>query len=239
MKPVKTRIDGGKLAILVACLIAGTWLWDYPVMLPLKLLVVMMHETGHALASLLVGGSVDRITLAMDQSGACLSSLPRSVLGQIVVYSAGYVGSTVAGGMLLLTTYRYQLGRRVLGATSVWLAVMGILYAGDLFTLAFCGGAAIAAGLAARFLPFGAVSGINLFVAAFSALYAVRDLRDDLWDGAVRGQSDAALLSQITYVPSVVWAALWTVASLAVLFLFAKWSLARAPSRLEPLPLRG
>jgi hypothetical protein len=237
MASAKARIDGGKVAILLACVVAGALLWDYPLMLPLKLLVVMMHESGHALASLLVGGSVDRITLAADQSGACLSSLPQGLFGQIVVYSAGYVGSTLAGGMLILTTYRFRLGRWVLGAACVWLAAMGLLYARDPFTLLFCAVAAAAMGLGAKLLPAGAVEAVNLFLAAFSTLYAVRDLQDDLWSSAVRSQSDAALLAQITYVPAVVWAALWTLASFAVLLVFARWSLVRLPAevgRLEP-----
>ena len=45
---------------------------------------------------------------------------------------------------------------------------------------------------------------------ACPALYAVMDLKDDLWNSAVRSQSDAQLLADLTIVPAVVWAALWT-----------------------------
>lgn len=221
----ETRLDWSKLAVLVACLVAGTLLWDYPVVLPLKLVVVAMHETGHALASLFVGGSVDRISLSSDQSGYCLSRLPEGTLRQITVYSAGYLGSTIAGSLLLLATFRFRMRRAVLGGMSVWLAVVGLLYGRDTFTLFFCFGAAAALGLAAKFLPDGAADALNLFLAAFSVLYAVIDLRDDLWDGAVRTRSDAALLSDLTYVPSIVWAAVWTVGSVVILFFFARLAL--------------
>jgi hypothetical protein len=240
MAATRSRLDVGRVTILVVCLVAGTLLWDYPVVLPLKLLVVAMHETGHALASLLVGGSVDRITLASNESGACLSRLPQGVFRQIFVYSAGYLGSAVAGALLLLATYRLRLRRAVLGGLSVWLAVIGLLYGRDPFTLCFCFGAAVALGLAARFLPPGAVDAVNLFLAAFSSLYAVIDLRDDLWNSAVRSQSDAALLAGVTYVPSVVWAALWTLGSLAILGLFAWGALRRSapePAMRATLPV--
>jgi hypothetical protein len=209
---------------LVALVGAGVALWDYPFLWPLKLLVVMIHETGHALAALLVGGTVSRVTLAADQSGECLSMLPQGVLGQVAVYSGGYVGSAVASALLLALTYRFQLRRAVLGAFCAWLAVMGVLYAGDAFTVLFCLGTATLFGLAARFLPASAVEWLNLFIAAFSALYAAMDLKDDLWNSAVRDRSDAALLAGVTGVPALIWAALWTVASLAVLGIGASWS---------------
>lgn len=230
-----TRVDGRKLVLLLGCVLAGALLWDQPALLPLKLLVVMMHETGHAVASLLVGGSVDQVTLVADQSGACLSRLPAGVFRQVVVYSAGYLGSTLAGGVLILATYRLRLGRWVLGGASAWLVVMGVLYVRDAFTLAFCAGMAVVLGLAARFLPEGGVAGLNLFLAAFSALYAVRDLKDDLWDSTVRARSDAALLADLTYIPALVWAVLWTLGSLGLLFVFAHWSLTRR----APVPGRA
>lgn len=222
-------LDFGRVALLLL-LLGGSWyFWDSPVLWPLKLLVVMMHESGHALATLLVGGSVDRIHLAANESGLCLSRIPTGVFNQIAVYSAGYVGSAVAGALLLLATFRFQARRWVLGAAGVWLAVMGVLYAGDAFTLMFCVGTAVVMALCARFLPAGAVDALNLFLAAFTALYVLFDLRDDLWNSAVRAQSDAALLAQLTWVPSIVWAALWSLLSVGLLGLFAYWSMHAKP----------
>lgn len=218
----------GRGLLVVSFVAVGVVFWDSPVLWPLKLLVVMMHETGHALASLLVGGSVDRVVVNANEGGHCLSRLPPSVLGQVVVFSAGYLGSTLAGVLLLVATLRFRLRRPVLVLASAWLGLMAVLYAGDVFTLLFCAGTAGALALAARFLPDGAVDVLNLFLAAFSSLYALLDLRDDLWDGAVRGQSDAALLAEVTWVPALVWAVLWTLASLALVGAFVAWSVRRA-----------
>jgi hypothetical protein len=195
------------------------------VLWPLKVLVVMMHETGHAVATLLVGGHVDRVTIAANQSGQCVSALPPGALRQIAIYSAGYVGSAVAGALLLIATLRFRIRRAVLGAMSLWLGVMAVLYAGDAFTLAFCVGTAIALAAGARWLPLGLVGGLNVFIAAFTGLYALFDLRDDLWNGAARQHSDAALLSSLIPVPSLVWAALWTAAAVVILVAAAAWAL--------------
>ncbi|MFL5347245.1 MAG: M50 family metallopeptidase [Hyalangium sp.] len=211
------RLDMGRVLLLLVFLGVGWFFWDSPVLRPVKLLVVMMHESGHAIASLIVGGSVQSITLRSDESGACLSALPPGVVRQIIVFSAGYLGSAVMGAVLLLATFRFRLRRVVLGAACVWLAVMGVLYARDSFTLAFCVGTSVVLGLAAKFLPEGVVEVVNLFLAAFTALYALFDFRSDLWDSRVRAGSDAALLAGHTWVPAIVWAGLWTLLGISLL----------------------
>ena len=216
------QLDFARVVALVASLALGAIFWDSPVLWPLKLLVVMMHESGHALATLFVGGRVDRVLLSANQAGACLSWVPEGVWAKVVVYSAGYVGSAVAGAGMMLATFRFRLRRWVLGTASAWLAVMAVFYAGDLFTLAFCFGTAVVLALGARFLPSDAVDVLNLFIAAFSALYVVFDLRDDLWRSSARAVSDAALLAQFTWIPAFGWALLWSLFSLAILA-FAGW----------------
>jgi len=205
------------LGVLGASVLLAWFFWDAVALWPVKLLAVMVHEGGHALATLLVGGKVQRVTLAGDESGACLSLLPPGLWRQMIVYSAGYVGSALAGAALLVASFRMRSRRLLVGLCCGWLCVMGVFYAGDAFTLAFCLGTAVLLGLALRFLPALAVEALALFLAAFIALYAAFDLRSDLWDGAVRGRSDAALLASLTWVPALFWALLWSLASLALI----------------------
>jgi len=220
--PSGANLTAQRILAVIACLALGVIFWDSPVVYPLKLLVVMMHESGHALGTLLVGGAVDEISIRPDQSGQCLSLLPPGTFGKVFVYSAGYVGSAIAGAGLLIATLRFRLRHWVLGAACVWLAVMGLIYAGDPFTWIFCMVTAAVMGLGARFLSDEVVDVVNLFLAAFSGLYVVFDVRDDLWNSSVRAVSDASLLAEVTLVPSLIWAALWTVAALAILGL-ALW----------------
>ncbi|WP_141589609.1 MULTISPECIES: M50 family metallopeptidase [unclassified Myxococcus] len=227
------QLDFGRLALLALMLGVGWYFWDSPALWPMKVLVVMMHESGHALATLLVGGSVDRIHLAANESGSCLSRLPPGLFAKVAVYSGGYLGSAVAGAGLMLATFRFRLRRWVLGTASVWLTVMGLVYAGDGFTLLFCLGTAVVLALGAKFLPDGVVDALNLFIAAFTALYALFDLRSDLWNSAVRSQSDAALLADLTYVPAVVWAALWSLLAIGLLAVAAYTSLHARPKGLQ------
>ena len=212
-----SQLHPGRAALLIAIVVAGVVFWNSPFLLPFKLLSVMGHETGHALASLVVGGSVDRVTLSLDESGACLSRIPDGFFARAIVFSAGYVGSAIISVLLLLLSFRFDARRAMLAAACVWLALMGFIYARDAFTLVFALGMAALFGAGAKWLPDALVGGLNLFIASFTALYAVMDLKDDLWNSAVRSQSDAQLLADLTIVPAVVWAALWTLVSVAEL----------------------
>lgn len=207
----------GRLAVLVAISVGSIWLWDTPVLTPFKLLAVMGHETGHALASKLVGGEVNQVTVRLNQSGECLSSIPDGFVSRVLVYSGGYVGSAIIAVLLLVLTFRFNARRLMLGIAAIWLGFMAIFYARDLFTLGFCVAMAVGFAASARWLPLELVGGVNLFIATFTALYAAIDLKDDLWNGQVRAMSDAQLLANVTIVPAIVWAALWTLSSVVIL----------------------
>ncbi|MFT3709827.1 MAG: M50 family metallopeptidase [Archangium sp.] len=225
-------MNPGRLALFVGILVAGAFFWDSAVLLPFKLLAVMGHETGHALAALIVGGSVDSVSLGLDQGGQCLSRIPEGFFAKVIVFSAGYVGSAIISVLLLVASFRFDARRAMLGAACVWLALMGVFYARDAFTLAFSIGMAVAFGLGAKFLPKDVVGGLNVFIASFTALYAVMDLKDDLWNSAVRAHSDAQLLADVTIVPAIVWAVLWSVLSVAILIAGA-WQALKAKPQLS------
>ena len=219
-------IDATRLLLLSALVVAGLWFWNTPWLAPLRLLVVLVHETGHALATLAFGGRVERVIVGADESGQCLSSLPAGWLPQIAVYSAGYVGSAISGALQLVLAFRFRLHRPVLYAMGAWVTTMGLIYAGNGFTLGYCLAMGAVLLVLARLLPAGAVRALVMVIAVFTGLYALFDLRDDLWlPGG--GPSDAVLLAAQTHVPAVIWSLLWSAASLALLALAGSISLRR------------
>lgn len=213
------HLDGKLLLMLVVSAVAGILFWNSWPLYPFKLLVVLMHESGHAAATLLVGGSVDQIRIDPNEGGVTLSRFPPSLLRQIVIDSAGYVGSTVSGCVLLWLAARTKNGRWPLIALAIWCAAITVLYVRDGFTLVFVGGCAFALGLLAKFGPALLRRAVLIFLAAFSCCYALYDIRDDLLHLASSGQSDADALAKATFIPAIVWGVGWGLLSIVLVVL--------------------
>jgi hypothetical protein len=218
MEP-RHHLDGKLLFALVASALVGIFFWNTWPLYPFKLLVVLMHESGHAAATLLVGGSVDRIAVDPNQGGVTFSRYSPSLLREIVISSAGYVGSTVSGCVLLWVAARAKEGRWPLIALAGWCGLVTVLYVRDGFTLVFVGGCALALGLVARFGPAWLRRGLLVFLAVFSCSYALYDIRDDLFHLAGSGISDADALARATFIPAIVWAVAWGALSLLLVAL--------------------
>ncbi|MFN7134315.1 MAG: M50 family metallopeptidase [Myxococcales bacterium] len=211
-------IDLKRIGAVLAALTVGVLAWDYPVVLPLKLLVVFLHESGHALATKLVGGSVDSIRVSFDEGGLCMSRYEPTFLNKLLVYSGGYLGSALSGAVLLILALRWKRsGRGVLFVLAAWLVVANVLWGRDVTTLAIGAGLAVLLGAGARFLPADLAQTAAVFLATFNGMYALFDVRDDLWDASRRAGTDAALLAATTPIPSLVWAVLWTLFAAALL----------------------
>jgi hypothetical protein len=215
MEP-RNHLDGKLLLALLASAVAGVLFWNSWPIYPFKLLVVLMHESGHAAATLLIGGSVEQIRVAADQSGVTYSRYSPSLINQVIVSSAGYVGSTVSGCVMLWIAARSKEGRWPLVALAAWCALVTVLYVRDGFTLVFVGGCALGLGLLARFGPSFLRRAVLVFIAAFSCCYALYDIRDDLFHFASSGASDADALAKATFIPAIVWGVGWGLLSIVL-----------------------
>ncbi len=222
-------MDRKLLAAFLASAAVGVLLWHNPAVYPLKLLVVLMHESGHAFATMLVGGHVQSISVSADEGGLTTSLYVPSLLHRVIVSSAGYVGSVVSGCVLLFVASRSSAARIPFAALAGWTLVVALLWVRDPFTLAFTLGMTLVLLVCGRFLPQLARRAVLVFIATFSALYALFDIRDDLLHfGPARG-SDADSLAQATLIPAIVWGLAWGVLSLLLIW-FTLRTVLRAPA---------
>jgi uncharacterized membrane protein len=219
----KTRRQLVLVAGLVAWLVAVWLLWWSPVIYPLKLYVVLLHEVSHAAMALATGGEVHRIVVTPDQGGLCICPGGNAFL----TLSAGYLGSLL-WGMLILHLARVRtpaprdsttaIGAVLLGLTALYVRnVFGILF-GALF-----GALLIALRSAGRTVHVLVLTAIGLT----SGLYALLDIKSDVLDRPYL-ESDAAMLAQLTGVPAVVWGILWIGLGGALSWWFFRRALARA-----------
>ena len=223
MKPHTKR----KITFLIgfAAYFSAIWfLWDTPAVYPLKVFVVLLHEISHAMVAVATGGTIDKIILDPNQGGACYCPGGNAFL----TLSAGYLGSLAWGGLLVSAGQMKRINSRwVTGA--VGLLVIGLTLAyvrssfGFWFGLAF--GSVLVLG-AVR-LSVAVNQGILLTLGLTSCLYAILDIKSDVIDRPDL-RSDAAMLSELTGIDTVVWGGLWIViAVLASAWLF-QWSYRRA-----------
>jgi hypothetical protein len=206
--------------------------WNHQVLLPVKLLVVLLHEVSHGLMALATGGMVEDILIAPNETGAC-----RTTGGsEILIVSAGYLGSMFFGGMLLSSS-RSQ-GPSVAMYTALALLVFGaaITVMQDPYSRRFAVAVAGAALLVGVFAPNWIASLVLRGVGTVSCLYALIDIYSDtLSDSARAGTlpSDAVAFADITGVAPDAVGLAWLVVSFVYFFLTLRASLYTAARRAD------
>jgi hypothetical protein len=186
-------------------------LWDMPFLLPLKIFVVFLHELSHAIAGVLTGGKVVEIQVHANQGGHCL------IAGgsRVISLAAGYLGSLLWGGLIMLGASRGRYDRLLSASIGVLTVAVTLFYVRNLFGLLF--GIIFGVGLMAL-AKFASerINDLCLRAIGFtSCLYAVLDIKSDILDRpGVR--SDARMLSEVTYIPTVVWGIVWITCALVL-----------------------
>ena len=181
------------------------FLWDTPVVYPLKIFVVMLHEISHGIASLATGGTIERITLDPYQGGACYCGGGNAFL----TLSAGYLGSLAWGVVLLGLAGANRVSNRMLLTVVGGLVVLlTALYVRNGFGLLFGLGFGTALVLAGRRLNAVTSKVVLTALGLTSCLYAILDIKSDVLDRP-HLESDAAMLAEITPLSTTAWGAVW------------------------------
>ncbi|MFO8175930.1 MAG: M50 family metallopeptidase [Longimicrobiales bacterium] len=205
-------------------------LWDTVIIFPLKIFVVLLHEVSHGAAAVATGGTVERILLDVHQGGAAYT---RGGNGFIIL-SAGYLGSLLWGALFILLAFNRRLKPRwILAVVGASVLLLTLFLVRSLFGFVF--GILFAAGLmaGARYLSQGVNRALLLGLGLTSALYAVLDIKSDILDRP-HLSSDAAMLAEMTGVPTAVWGFLWIGIALLVCAWLLKWVARRMESRPAP-----
>jgi hypothetical protein len=182
----------------------------------------------HGVAALVTGGSIVEIQVTPGAGGLCITrgGWP------IVIYSAGYVGSMVWGGVLLVLVSRTRFDRLVAGAAGGVLVVVTLVWVRPILGGGFVFGCAAGLALAASgiWLPEYVNEFILKVVGLTSCLFAFVDVKA-LFTHDASHVSDATLLAERTWLPAWAWAAIWMVLSLFVAYHFLLTSCRRAPGK--------
>jgi hypothetical protein len=189
--------------------------WGAFVLYPFKLFTTWVHECSHALMTVLTGGVVRGIAIEPDTSGVTQSLMPAGVLARGCVASAGYLGASVIGCLLVAATRVERRSRAILWIVGALMLASLVIWIRNAFGIAVVSAWGIALVALSGQRGRGA-SGFVLGVLAIQvALDAVYDIRVLFFVHG--GQSDADTMARLFLLPSWIWATLWMLASVAML----------------------
>ena len=139
---------------------------------------------------------------------------------RFLTLTAGYLGSLVWGGLILVLAAKTRHDREIAFALGVLMVLVSLIWVRPFASFGF--GFGLGSGIALVASGFYLSERLNDFflkvVGLTSCMYAVLDIKGDILDRpSVR--SDAAMLAKHTGIPTMVWGVLWmVVASVAALY---------------------
>ena len=223
--------------LLAAGLSIALWFIPFAEILsyPFRIFVTFIHEGGHALAALLTGNSVQSLSVAMNASGETYTTRG-GVFSQVMVSSAGYLGSMVFGALLLVLIRKAIAARIVLAGSALVILLLTTVFglitpmvagswdslSGIPFTL--FAGIALAVGLfaVARFASARVATFVLSVLAVQCVLNALLDLKTVFFLSSPFAPSiptDATNMALATGVPALFWTILWIVIAFGILML--------------------
>ena len=191
--------------------------WDSPLILPLKLLVVFLHELSHALATWFSGGSVNSFVVAANQSGHVLSSGGN----RFIILSSGYLGSLLFGVLFYRLSQRSKSLDAALLVLAALLSVITVFFAGSLYTAVFSIIVAVLLYLLYKYATLWLKQLVVIVFSCASLIYVPLDIWQDtiINSGAL---SDARMLAQEFGGATLLWGGLWFSISLYCIYLSFK-----------------
>lgn len=172
------------------------------------------HELSHGIMALITGGSIKSIALDYSGAGLCVYS---GGIRPLISFS-GYAGSGIWGLLVYLSVgykARYNPAYVALFLVLIILMVL-VLWAQNITSVL------IMLVLASMYLGLvikQQVYGLRLFIQFVGVFVMLDAIRSPLYLLDSRQYGDGAQLSQLTWVPEIVWVIIWFVISVTCLVL--------------------
>ncbi|OHD54806.1 MAG: hypothetical protein A2Y33_02215 [Spirochaetes bacterium GWF1_51_8] len=217
----KKELDWTLIALLAGMFVLIAVFWNFVLFYPFKLFVVLLHELSHGLAAVLTGGRIVAIEITQDLGGVCTT-----VGGwQFLVVMAGYLGSMLWGGLILILAARTSLDKIIAAVIGGVVLIVTIIFIRPVISFGFLFGVVfgLAIGITGWLAPEIVNDILLKFIGLTSVMYAVIDIKEDLISRDIPG-SDAFYMSQIIPLPPVVWGIIWGLIALAAAFFLIRYA---------------
>jgi Peptidase M50B-like len=208
-------IGGWFWAAVALSLVVSLTPWAPFILYPFKLFTTWVHESSHALMTVLVGGRVTSIAIQPDTSGATQSLVPTGPIARGLVASAGYLGAAVVGCLLIASLRVEKWAQVILLSLGALVLLTLVLWMRNPF------GAAIVLAWGVALITL-ARKGMANTLRFFLSLLAIQVALNAVYDIRVlflidRSQSDAATMARLFLLPSWMWATMWMLMSVGML----------------------
>jgi hypothetical protein len=234
------HVNGDFVVAMFPALLIVLLLGQSPLLLPFRLFTSTLHETSHAIVGVLTGAQVGQIVISPITDSFTQVDIKGNNIQTILVASAGYVGSTFFGGLLLLLSKNPQKQRWTMLGVAAFLFVILALFVHNPSGIFMIMVIVMALAVALK-APAPVVAFSLYLLALLSCSNSIRDLFYllDASKGKASGpadpimgtQTDATILQGFTGVPALTWATSWSIVSAFILgsFILSSLFLIRKP----------
>ena len=248
---MSSKADRLELRTVAIALLASLLLWNLPfgglLLYPFKLLATWLHEMSHGLLMLVTGNGLKSVVIYRDTSGLAHARDQAGPTALAFIAAAGYMGTSLWGALLLVVTPTARAARTALLVLSALLSISAIFVIAtppdDAFGLWAVGGMAAVVAACAILLPGRWRVAVAHFIAAQSCVNALLDIRvlfrpQQIVNGRPT-ESDAHSMANATFGTTDqwalwLWAIVWLVWSLVVLYVALRLSGSRALANVAP-----
>ncbi len=162
---------------------------------PLKYLYTSIHESMHVVATFLTGGEVVDYAINKDFSGYITNRGGWT----IIISPAGYIGTAALSGLLISNSLNRRISAISLGAISITIILISIIYTTTIFSLGFLINLGVLLTLLGLVLYTKLDSHIAIFLGTFFSFQSLDDVKTYLFNAIQENgeylQTDAYLLS--------------------------------------------
>ncbi|KAL7460821.1 hypothetical protein ACHAXS_001262 [Conticribra weissflogii] len=184
------------------------------ILYPFMIFSTWIHELLHGLAALSIGGKIIWLNIYSNGSGLAHTSYPTGAFQKAWVAGAGYQGTAIVGGIMLMfrrTEMGARAGTLILGLEMLFTCLLFVRNIFGLVLLILMGVILVIAGW--RLPPFW-VGELHALIAATTCLNAITSIHvlffvNEQKIGGVTQTSDAISMQEATNIPHKFWACLW------------------------------
>ncbi|GAA2772606.1 M50 family metallopeptidase [Saccharopolyspora taberi] len=216
-------LDSGNAVAMVVGLIALGLVWSRGTWLPLRNVVTIAHEGGHAVVALLSGRTLNGIRLHSDTSGLTVSTGRSTGPGMVFTLLAGYPAVSLLGlgGAWLVSADGAQIMLWVcIGLLAVMLLAIRNVY--GVLSVVVTGAVVFVVSWFATPAWQALCCVLFSWFLLFGGIRPVAELSRKRSRGRA-ANSDADQLARLTGVPAGVWLALWFLVGFAALVVGGRW----------------